>query len=369
MRIVQINSVCDVGSTGRIAADLARKAIQNGDEVLCAYGRKKSDATDIKSIRIGNTFDILWHIMVTRLFDMHGLASKRATKKFLKKMDEFHPDMFHLHNLHGYYINYPLLFKYIKNNNIKVVWTLHDSWAFTGHCAGPFCCDCIKYQTGCMECEYKSKYPSCILLCRAGNNYLRKKGFFTGVNDLKIITPSEWLAGLVRSSFLGSYDIQVIHNTIDTNVFKPTTSDFRDRYHLNNKVIYLCVSFVWLDEKLDALKTIATKLTEDEIIVLVGLTKKEIKKIKGFQIVGIEKTDSKEQLAEIYSSADVFINPTVKDDNYPTVNLEAQACGVPVVSYNCGGAPETIKPGMGCVVQWGDTEMMLEKAREYVKKK
>lgn len=365
MRIVQINSVCDVGSTGRIAADLARKANANGDEVICAYGRKKSDAQDIKAVRIGNDFDIICHVIATRLFDRHGLASKKATKKFLKQMDEFLPEMFHLHNLHGYYINYPLLFDYIKKNDIKVRWTLHDSWPFTGHCAGPSYYDCFKFREDCSDCPYRAEYPGSVMVCRSKKNFREKKEAFLGVKDMTIITPSKWFAGLVKQSFLGNYEVQVVHNTIDTHAFRPRESDFRKRYHLEGKKIYLCVSFVWLDEKLNALKAVASQLVDDEVIVLVGVTSKDKKKIKSSKMIGIEKTDSKTELAEIYSAADVFINPTVRDDNYPTVNLEAQACGTFVVTYDSGGAPETITPGMGCTVPFGDTGMLLEKAREY----
>lgn len=366
MKIVQVNSVCDVGSTGTIASNLAREAIAQGDDVICAYGRKHCSATDINTIRIGNNLDVLGHIILTRLFDMHGLGSKRATRKFLEKIDDFHPDMFHLHNLHGYYINYPMLFEYIKKNNIKVKWTLHDSWAFTGHCAGPECYDCKLYLEGCTECKQKREYPESILFGRSAKNYREKKDAFLGVRDMKIITPSNWLAGLVKQSFLKEYDVEVIHNTIDTEIFRPTKSDFREKYALTEKKIYLCVSFVWIDEKLNDIKKIATHLTDDEVIVLVGMTESDKKKIKGLKILGLGRTESKKQLAEIYTAADVFINPTVKDDNYPTVNLEAQACGTYVVSYNGGGSAETIADGKGDIVPWGDVDLLLKKAREYV---
>ena len=199
MKIVQINSVCDVGSTGKIMADLARKANANGDEAICAYGRRKSDADDIRAIRIGSNIDIYLHLIKSRVFDAHGLGSKKATKIFLKEMDEYKPDVFHLHNIHGYYINYPMLFDYIKEHDISVRWTFHDSWPFTGHCAEPACYDCDKWkEDGCAGCEMIQEYPASYFTNRAASNFQKKKEAFLGVRDLKIITPSSWLAGLVR---------------------------------------------------------------------------------------------------------------------------------------------------------------------------
>lgn len=366
MKIVQINSVCNVGSTGRIMADLARKANADGDEVICAYGRRSGNPDDLKVIRIGSDIDIYWHMLVTRLFDMHGLASKRATKGFLKQMDEFKPDMFHLHNLHGYYINYPMLFEYIKSHDISVRWTFHDSWPFTGHCAEPSCYDCFKWrEEGCERCLQSREYPKSIFSNKSERNFRLKKSAFLGVKDLKIITPSSWLAGLVRESFLKDYEVEVVHNTIDKNVFRPTESAFREDYNLNGKTVYLCVSFVWHDEKLQSLLNMTKDFNDNEKLVLVGTTKKD-KMINTDRVIAIEKTDSREKLAEIYTAADVFVNPTVKDDNYPTVNLEAQACGTYVVTYDSGGVAETIIPGMGYSVPYGDIHALLAKAREYV---
>lgn len=368
MKIVQINSVCDVGSTGKIMADLARKSNSNGDETICAYGRRAGDANDLKTIRIGTNIDIFWHIIVSRLFDMQGLGSRRATKKFLKEIDKFNPEMFHLHNLHGYYINYPLLFDYIKKKGIKVKWTLHDSWPFTGHCAEPVCYDCNKWKNeNCSGCDKKMEYPKSFI-DRGLRNFRMKKNSFTGVEDLEIITPSNWLASIVKESFLGEYKIVVIHNEIDKEIFKPTESDFRSKYGLENKVVYLCVSFVWLPEKLNQLIDLTLDFESDEMLVLVGINSKEKNKIKNDKIICIERTDSKEELAKIYTAADVFINPTVKADNYPTVNLEAQACGTPVVTYESGGTAETINEGMGIAVPYGNTKEMLRYARLFGKK-
>lgn len=369
MRIVQINSVCDIGSTGRIMADLARKASAKGNETICAYGRYKSDATDIKTVRIGTSKDILLHLIATRIFDMHGLASKKATKFFLEQIDEFHPDMFHLHNLHGYYINYPLLFDYIKKNDIKVRWTLHDSWAFTGHCAGPVYYNCLKYKESCADCPQRKGYPKSLIFCNSERNFQLKKDAFLGVKDMEIITPSSWLAGIVRESFLGCYQISVLHNKIDTKIFKPMNSDFRKQYNIEGKKMYLGVAFSWHDDKIASFASIASKLYDDEVLVLVGVTNKERRLIGSGNLIGIEKTDSKVYLAKIYSAADVLINPSDKSENYPTVNLEAQACGTYVVTYDSGGSAETIQPNMGCAVPYGDVDALLAKAREFVGEK
>lgn len=346
MKYLFINSVVGVGSTGRIVADQCRKLQQQGHQCVVAFGRSKANCDDIKTIQIGTTWDYKWHGVITRALDRHGFGSKYATEKFLKWVAEYDPDVIWLHNLHGYYINIEILFDWIKKQSGKTVkWTLHDCWSFTGHCSYFTLVQCERWKDICRECPQKRKYPTSILKDNSQDNFRRKRQAFTGVENLTLITPSKWLADLTRESFLNEYPVEVHYNTIDTNIFKPTQSDFREKYNLKNKIIILGVASVWEERKgfNDFLK-LAEIVDDHYVIVLVGVDKKQKSQLKS-NMIGIERTNNIKELAEIYTMADVFFNPTY-EDNYPTVNLEAQACGTLVVSYDTGGARET-KLGSG----------------------
>ncbi len=348
MKILQINSVCGIGSTGRIATDIHRILLDRGHESYIAYGRDlPKDCSH--TIKIGRSFDNYAHLAKTRIFDMHGFASKRATADFMDRVKELDPDIIHLHNIHGYYINIEILFDGIKELNKPVMWTLHDCWSFTGHCANFEYVACEKWKTGCYNCPQKTQYPASLILDNSRKNYLKKKRIFKGVKDLTIFTPSKWLAGLVKESFLSEYKIQTIYNGIDLSIFRPTESKFREKYNLEDKYIILGVSNVWNNRKgLDDFIQLSRELKESEIIVLVGVTEKQKIKLPK-NILGISKTNNAKELAEIYSAANVFVNLT-KEDNYPTVNLESVACGTPVISYDTGGCGEFIGEENGYIL-------------------
>ena len=338
-----INSVCGIRSTGRICTDLAAALEAQGYEVKIAYGREAVPEKYGKyAVRIGSDMGVKAHGLHTRLFDRHGLGSKRATKTFLTWADEYDPDMLWLHNIHGYYINYELLFDWIKSRpNMKVKWTLHDCWAFTGHCSHFTLVNCSKWLSHCEKCPQKKDYPSSLFLDNCRDNFVRKKAAFCDVSNMTIITPSQWLANLVGQSFLKDYPVEVHYNQIDTSVFKPSPSDFRSSYGLVDKKIVLGVASVWnISKGLNDFFALADMLDDDWRIVLVGLTEKQIESLKP-NMLGIHRTNNTKALAEIYSAADVFFNPTY-EDTYPTVNLEAEACGTPVITYATGGSPETL---------------------------
>ena len=353
MRVLIINSVCGIGSTGRICAELAENFERNGDQVKIAYGR--SDTVPEKyrkyAIRIGNNIGVKFNALKARLFDNEGLNAIKATERFLEWASGFDPDLLWLHNLHGYYVNYELLFKWIKSRpNMQVKWTLHDCWAFTGHCTYFSFEKCYRWETQCCDCPQIRRYPKAFK-DNSVKNFKRKKAAFTGVKDMTVITPSKWLADLVGRSFLKEYKIDVCYNTIDTSVFKPTPSDFRQKYGLEKKKIILGVASVWNERKgfSDFLKL--SKMLDDEYcIVLVGLSDKQIKDLPE-NIVGVTHTNNATELAEIYSAADVFVNLTY-EDNYPTVNLESQACGTPCITYRTGGSVESVPKEN--VVEQGD---------------
>lgn len=354
MKLLVINSVCGIGSTGRIGASIASDYERLGWEVKFAYGREIYVPENCRTwgVRIGDRLTVKLHGLLTRVFDWHGagLCSRCATKRFLKWAEAWSPDVVWLHNLHGYYINYELLFAWIKRHpEIEVKWTLHDCWAFTGHCAYFTVANCDRWKAGCYGCLDKKAYPATLGLSAAKANWERKKKSFCGVKNMRLITPSKWLADLTRESFLKEYPVEVVHNTIDLSVFKPTPSNFRKRMGLKGKTIILGVASVWdrrkgLQDFLALRKLLDIrndKTGQIYFIVLVGLTDCQIASLPP-GIIGIARTNSAAELAEIYSVADWFFNPT-HEDNYPTVNLEARACGCKVVTYDTGGSSETVE--------------------------
>ena len=362
MKVLMINVVCGIRSTGRICTDLATALEAQGHEVKIAYGRENVPEQFQKyAVRIGTDLDVKLHGVKARLLDGAGFGSKRATEKFIEWVKEYDPDVIHLHNIHGYYINVEVLFNYLKVCGKKIIWTLHDCWAFTGHT--PYCdsVNCERWIQGCYECPIIKSYPASFV-DKSKQNWKRKKEIFSGIKDLTIITPSEWLAGLVKKSFLEEYPVKVINNGIDTSRFYPIESDFRKKNGLEGKFVLLGVATVFDDMKgySDFLKL--REMLEDEYhIVLVGLTKEQIKDLpRG--ILGIERTSSVRELAEIYSAADLFLNLSYCD-NYPTVNIEAMSCGTPVLTYKTGGSPEIVEKYGGIIAEQGNTTAVANKCR------
>ena len=348
MKILQINSVCGVGSTGRIATDLYKVLEEQGHECKIAYGRGTAPK-GIDSIKIGSNLDNYMHVLKTRVFDKHGFGSVSSTMKFIEDVKEYDPDIIHLHNIHGYYINIEILFNYLKEANKPVIWTLHDCWAFTGHCAYFDYVGCDKWKNGCNKCPQKEGYPTSKVFDNSKLNYEKKKELFTSVKNMTIVTPSKWLANLVKESFLGKYPVEVINNGIDLDIFKPTESDFKEKYNLQDKFIVLGVASVWTERKgLKYFVELSKELNDDYKVVVVGVTEKQKKELPN-NILAITRTNNVKELAEIYTVADVFVNPTL-EDNFPTTNLEALACGTPVITFNTGGSVESIDNENGIVV-------------------
>lgn len=359
MRVVIINSVYGFGSTGRICASIANQLKKDGHIVKCVYGRKvKSDGIDLISMKDNLSF--ISHVLETRLFDNHAFASRIATLRMLQKLDEFNPDLLWLHNIHGYYINVEMLFKWIKSKpNLKVKWTLHDCWSFTGHCSHFLNSGCNQWKTGCVKCGYKKTYPKCIGLSFSHRNYERKKKAFCGVHNLELITPSQWLADLTRYSFLSEYPVSVVYNTIDTSIFHKTDSSFKKMHGIESFRIILGVSNVWSKRKgFEDFLCLSKELPEEWRIVLVGVSEKQLKELPD-NCIGIKRTSSQTELVDIYNSADIFFNPTY-EDNYPTVNLEAKACGIFIISYDTGGCRETFNENEGTLIPVGKWNYVLD---------
>jgi len=367
--LLQINSNANVGSTGRIAEEIGLKAIENGWTSYIAYGRNARPSKSRK-IKIGNKLGIYWHILITRLFDRHGLGSKKATKDLLVKIKEINPDVIHLHNLHGYYLNYEILFSFLKTNNIPIVWTLHDCWSFTGHCAHFSFARCNKWQKECYQCPQTRKYPKGLIFDRSKLNFSDKKRSFTSGKDLITLVPvSNWLADSLSQSFFEGANVKRIYNGIDIEIFKPVQKENRQsilqKYNIENKFLILGVASIWGEGKgLNDFISLSRLLNDDYVLLLVGLSKKQIKSLPD-AMIGVEKTENIEALGAIYSTADVFFNPTWKD-TFPTTNIEALACGTPVITYKTGGSVEAVSDDTGFIVEQGDMEGVL-KAIEIIK--
>ena len=357
MKIVQIN-VSNYGSTGSIMNKIHELGIKNGLDMYAFYGRgKKSKVKNIK--KIGNQFDFFVHTLISRIFDLQGHGSYFSTKKLIKNLKEINPDVIHLHNIHGYYINFKLLFNYLKESGVNVIWTLHDCWAFTGHCSYFDKVNCNLWKDGCYNCPQKKEYPKSIIFDRSRKNFNEKKIIFNMLDKekLTIVTPSIWLKNLVKQSFLSSYEVKVINNDIDNSIFKPTISDYRKINNLENKKLILGVANVWDDRKgYDFFIKLSKIISDDYKIILVGLNDKQISDLPS-NIIGIKRTSSKKELAELYTTVDVFFNPT-KEENYPTVNLEAQACGTPVITFNSGGCKETLFNSNSIVIKKDEENIM-----------
>ena len=357
MKILMINVVCGIRSTGRICTDLATELEAQGHEVKIAYGRYEVPEKFQKfAVKIGSDFDVKLHAIKARLFDACGFGSKTATKKFIAWVKEFDPDVIHLHNIHGYYINIEILFDYLRTCGKKIIWTLHDCWAFTGHTAYCEALNCEKWQTGCGKCPGLKNYPKSFI-DRSAANWIKKKNLFCGISNMTIITPSKWLAGLVEKSFLAEYPVKVIHNGIDTTKFFPMENDFRDFYGIGNRFMLLGVATAWDEMKgLSDYIKLAEKLDDDYKVVLVGLTPEQITKLPR-NILGIERTNSVKELAYIYSAADLYVNLSYCE-NYPTCNLESIACGTPVLAYDSGGNSESALNGI--IIPRGDINAALK---------
>lgn len=358
MRVASIN-ISDYGSTGRIMLQLADAARRAGGEAVTFSRNWWGHGNSEGHVYFGFKTEHFLHHALSYLTGREGSFSFFSTISLIRRLESFRPDIIHLHNLHNWFICLPLLFNYIRENHIRTVWTFHDCWPFTGHCPYFDFTGCEKWRTGCSGCPVYRSYPGS-LTDNSPGMYRRKKEWFSGIEGLTVVCPSEWLAGLVRQSFLSQYDIRVIHNGIDTASFRPTDSRIREKLGIggSDKMV-LGVASGWEERKgIDVFAELRKGLGDHFRIVLVGVEEAQ-KKDLPYGIIPVSRTSSVHELAELYSAADVFVNPT-REDNYPTVNLEAIACGTPVVTFDTGGSPESVLEGCGAVVPKDDVEALIK---------
>lgn len=363
--LLQINITANWGSHGKIAEGIGKIALSNGWRSIIAYGRWYNPSQS-ELYQIGSIRDEQIHGVTSRIMDNHGLMSRGATRRLIDYIETVNPDIIHLHNIHGYYLNYPILFDYLAKTGKPIVWTLHDCWAYTGHCAHYMFARCDKWKTLCQHCPQRDTYPKSILLDRSKRNYLLKKHYFCSVPDLTLIAVSQWLQNDVKQSFLKDLPLYHIHNGIDTNTFyiDRDTDGLYTKYNIpHDKKIVLGVASNWFRKGFEDFIQLRHMLDDEYTIVLVGLTDKMLKQLPT-GIIGIKRTQNVADMRKLYSIADVYMNLTW-EDNFPTTNLEALACGTPVITYDTGGSSESLTQQIGKVIDQGDISAALDSIRLY----
>ncbi len=359
MKVLQINTVVNAGSTGRIAESLGVKVLEAGGESHIAYGRNPRPSRS-HTFRMGSQGSIWWHGIQTRLLDRHGEGSRVATRELVRYMEELCPDVIHLHNLHGYYLNLEILFDFLAHNVYPVVWTLHDCWAFTGHCCHFSACGCERWKRQCYACPQSVRYPTSYFWDRSRTNYRLKREWFTSVESMVLVPVSRWLGGLVGESFLSGYPVHMIYNGVDCTVFRPRdVQGIRRKYGLQRRFVVLGVANTWEEWKgLQTFKVLRSRLGSEFDILLVGLSPNQIQRLPE-GIIGISRTEQVQELATLYSLADVYVNASV-EETFGMTTAESLACGTPAVVWDVTACPEVISPDTGVAVKLGETEALAE---------
>lgn len=369
MRVIEIDSV-PYGSTCKIAVGISKVAAEQGVVVYTASGYSSHPLKELPSnhLNIGGILNKAMHLGISICTGIEGYCSVFATRKLIHFIEDNGIELIHFHNIHGNYLNYPMLFSYIKEKNVPVIWTMHDCWAVTGLCPHFTMAKCNKWKSGCHQCvQYRTTFMG-YWHDQSKFMWKKKRQWFCGIENMTIVTPSQWLAGIMQESFLKDYELHVINNGIDLNVFRPTPSSFREEHHFQNKYILLGVSVSWGNRKgLDVFVELSKRLSDAYQIVLVG-TNDEIDKSLPESVLSIHRTQNQKELAEIYTAADLFVNPT-REENFPTVNLEALACGTPIVSFDTGGSAECFDESCGCTVPCDDVEGLARKIEQIHKEK
>lgn len=351
-KLVQINTVCNA-STGRIMHDIQKCAKEAGWDTLSLVGRRKV-YTDLPCERYGSGVSFWLHVIITTLFDRQGHGSLLHTKRLVARLREENPDVIHLHNLHGYYLHIPTLFKYLKEEyKGKIFWTFHDLWPITGHCPYFVVAECDKWKNECKKCPNKRLYPISWGLDQSRRNFREKRDLFTGLNHLEIVAPSQWVAEQVKESFLKDVPVHVVPNGIDLECFQYTYDEsVYEKYNIpKDKKVILGVASVWEKRKgLYDFLELAKSISKEYVVVLVGLSQRQKKKLSGVEnIIGIRRTENKKELAMLYSRADVLLNPS-KEETFSLVTVEAMACGTPVIGMDTSAVKELINSKNGVLL-------------------
>lgn len=377
-RVFHVSGAINYGAPGRIVEQIGLLAEKNGYECFVAHSTRNENPSQLRHYAMTTRWQEVVHALGSKFLDLHGLLSTAQTRELVERIKDYQPDIIHLHNIHGYFCNFKVLFEYLDSVDTPVVWTMHDCWPFTGRCFHFVGVDCDKWKTGCYDCKAEPGYTVSKYYDRSKELYALKKRLFSSVKNLTLVPVSDWQAAFLKDSFLKDCNVHTIHNGVDIEKFRPMNGNrLRDKHKLDGKFVILGVASPWNTRKgLDDIYRLRTMLSDEFAIVMVGLTPKQIEKLPD-GIIGIARTESQQELAEYYSMADVFVNLTYLD-TFPTTNLEALACGTPVVTYRTGGSPEAIcdtacekveKAGAeyyptGMVVEQGNVEGIIRCIRE-----
>ena len=357
-KLLIIGSSLNYGSPGHICESIGLKARANGWIVYQAHGLKYSRPSKLKTYAVCSKFGEFKHTIDSFLFDAHGLSSEKETRLLVKWIENIAPDVIHLHNLHGYYLNYQILFEFLSEYNRPIVWTMHDFWPITGHCAHFDYIKCDKWKTECDHCPQISSYPRSLVIDKSKRNFYAKKDAFTSVSNLIIITVSDWVGTLYKESFLKGYPIRTIYNGVNTQIFLPTQNELKNRLGLTDKFVLLGVASPWYALKgYDDYILLSTVLPDDCVIIMIGLTQKQIKTLPP-NIIGIERTEKEQDLAQYYSMADVTLNLSYQE-TFGMTTIEGMACGTPGIVYNRTASPELVSQETGIIVEAGNIESLL----------
>lgn len=358
-KLLIVNVSLNFGSTGRIVEGIGKMAIADGWEVYVAHGARYKNASSLKGIQLGTKAGEVLHYLKSALLDAQGLGSRRATRRFLKRVEELQPDLVHIHNIHGCFLNYPLLFQYLKERRIPVVWTLHDCWAMTGHCAHFERTHCGKWKDQCGKCPQKRDFPASWLLDRSKNNFALKKQLFTAVGTMRITTVSSWLRGVAEQSYLKGFPVDEVPNGVDTDVFVCTGGRIRSRFGIGDKKLVLAVASGFGRRKgIDDYVSLSERLPADYQLLLVGVSGRD-KRILPDKVMTVSRTDGAAELAAFYSAADVLLSLSYEETFGLTI-VEAMACGTPAIVYDNTAQPELVTPETGLVVPAGDMDALVK---------
>ncbi len=352
MKVIAINTVAAPDNApGRIMMDICSAVAESGNDVIAIYGRGKNPLSDnVGSGRIGSRAGVSYHALMSRITDREGLYSATATRHLIAFLEKENPDIIHLHNIHGHYLNYSILMSWLHKSKIPVVWTMHDEWAFTGHCASYL--DCVRWKHGCPSCPHKNYYPKSIIGNNSASNYVRKKDLFTSLDNLTIVAVSRWLDEELEQSFFAGKPVTVIPNGVDTGIFRPQPTIMAD-----GTFNILGVASRWDKAKgLDTFIELADRVGDGCRITLVGNAGWR-RLPKSIHAVG--HISSSQDLARLYSSADLFINPS-RSESFGMTTLEAMACGTPVIVNNCTALPECVTHSTGIVADTSDISKLIK---------
>lgn len=350
MKVIMINSVYGHGSTGKIVLNLCEMLENKNERALVLYGRG-NNCQDERAIKVSTKLGVYKHVLLARAFDKAGFFSAKETNNIISIIKEYNPDIIHLHNMHGYYVNIQILLDFLGGTDIPIVWTLHDCWAITGHCTYFSYAECNKWKTKCNHCKQKKKYPMSVLLDNSLRNFEIKKKAYSKVTNITIVCVSKWLASVVKDSILATKRIEVIYNGLDMNKFRPTKSNIREKLGIRDKYMFLCVSDDWDERKGVAdIFLLSKKIGSKAVVVVIGANKKQRESFPE-NVIGIEKTWNQQELIEYYSAADVFFNPS-REETFGMVTVEAMACGTPVIVYDTTACKELVDVNCGIVLPY-----------------